>query len=138
MIINADHEVIGRIATRAAKAALEGEQVNVVNCEKAVITGNKKDVIQHYKDKQKRGDPLKGPYWQKRPDRFVRRIIRGMLPWKKARGREAYKKVMCYVGIPDEFKNKEIKTIDVADVSKTHNLKYITIERLCKQLGGKW
>ena len=137
MIINAEHEVIGRIATRAAKAALEGEKVDIVNCEKGVITGNKKVVIQHYKEKIERGDPLQGPYWQKRPDKFVRRIVRGMLPWKRTRGREAFRRVMCYIGIPDEFKGKEIRTIDAADVSKTHNLKYITIGALCKQLGGK-
>ena len=138
MIINAEHEVIGRISTRAAKAALEGEQVNIVNCEKAVITGGKKAVILYYKEKFAIGDQLKGPFWQKRPDKFVRRIIRGMLPWKKARGQEAYRRVMCYIGIPEEFKGKEIRTIDAADVSKTHNLKYVTVGNLCKQLGGKW
>ena len=138
MIINAEHEVIGRIATIAAKADLEGEKVDIVNCEKGVITGNKNVTIKFYKEKMKRGDPLQGPYWQKRPDKFVRRIVRGMLPWKRARGREAYRRVMCYIGIPEEFKGKEIKTIDIADVSKTHNLKYLTIERLCRELGGKW
>ena len=32
MIINAEHEVIGRVASKAAKAALEGEKVDIVNC----------------------------------------------------------------------------------------------------------
>ncbi|MBU3940686.1 MAG: 50S ribosomal protein L13 [Nanoarchaeota archaeon] len=138
MIINAEHEVVGRIATRAAKAALEGEKVDIVNCEKAVITGNKKAIIQFYKDKVAKGDPLQGPYWQKRPDKFTRRIVRGMLPWKKSRGQEAFRRVMCYIGIPEEFKDKKIISIDAADVSKTHNLKFITIGDLCKQLRGKW
>lgn len=137
MIINAEHEVIGRIATRAAKAALLGEKIDIINCEKAVITGNKKSLILAYKEKLEKGDMLKGPRTERRPDKFVRRIIRGMLPYKQAKGKEAYQRIHCYLGIPEKFKNEEIKSIDIADVSKTHNLKYLTIGQICKQLGWK-
>jgi len=137
MIINAEHEVIGRIATRAAKSALLGEKIDIVNCEKAVITGNKKSLILAYKKKLQRGDMLKGPHHERRPDKFVRKIIRGMLPYKQSKGKEAYKRIHCHIGIPDEFKEEKIKSIDIADVSKTHNLKYLTVGQICKQLGWK-
>ena len=40
MIINADNLVLGRMAAIAAKQALLGEDVRIVNCEKAIITGD--------------------------------------------------------------------------------------------------
>ncbi len=42
MIINADNLIIGRIASFAAKKALLGEKVVIVNSEEAVMTGKKK------------------------------------------------------------------------------------------------
>lgn len=137
MIFDAEHEVIGRVATKVAKAALLGEKVDVVNCEKGVITGNKKEVIERYKEKFKISSRVKGPFWQRRPDKFVRRLIRGMLPYGQERGRSAYKRIHCHIGIPESLKKEHIERIKTADVSKTHNLKYVTIADLCKQLGWK-
>jgi len=137
MIFDAEHEVVGRIATRAAKAALLGEKVNIVNCEKAVITGDKKKIIETYKERFNISSRLKGPFWQRRPDKFVRRTVRGMLPYSQERGRSAYKRIHCHIGIPESLKKEHMEKIKKADVSKTHNLKYITIAELCKQLGWK-
>ena len=39
-IINAEGESVGRIASLAAKKALKGESIEVVNCSKAIITGD--------------------------------------------------------------------------------------------------
>ena len=39
MIINAENLILGRMTTYAAKKALQGEEVDIVNCEKAIITG---------------------------------------------------------------------------------------------------
>ena len=45
MIIDGTNLILGRIATFAAKKALEGEQVVIVNCESIVVTGGKKQTI---------------------------------------------------------------------------------------------
>jgi len=66
------------------------------------------------------------------PDRFVRRCIRGMLPYKQEKGRKAFKRVMCYIGIPDEFKDKKTETIENCNVSKVPSLKYVYISEICK------
>ena len=39
--IDADNLILGRMATTAAKSALAGENVVIVNCEKAIVTGKK-------------------------------------------------------------------------------------------------
>lgn len=135
MIINASDMILGRLASYVAKKALLGEKVDVVNCEKAVLTGNKKSVLADYKRRNERGSrPTKGPFMPKMPDRFVRRCIRGMLPYKQEKGIKAFKRVMCYIGIPDEFKDKKIETLDNFNVSKVTSLRYIYIGEICNLL----
>ncbi len=70
-------------------------------------------------------------------DRFVRRAIRGMLPWDKTRGREAFKRIMCYTTVPEELQGKETITIEDASVKKLPTLKYVTVKEICQHLGGK-
>ena len=38
MIIDATELIVGRFATVAAKKALLGERIDIINCEKAIIT----------------------------------------------------------------------------------------------------
>ena len=132
MIIDGKNSIMGRVATFAAKKALMGEKVDVVNCEQMLITGNKKNVLAKYKRKKSMGVPSKGPFQPRMPDRFVRKIIRGMLPYKQAKGRDAYKRVMCYMGNPNEDKAETVKE---ANIDKVPNLKYVKVKDICKELG---
>lgn len=135
MIINADRLILGRMAAIAAKQALLGEEVRIVNCEKAVVIGHRKPVLASYKERLKRGQPQQGPFTQRRPDFFVRRTIRGMLPRKKSRGREAYSRIKCYVGIPEELAGKEV-TLKQAENTR-HKKDVTSIGELCMHLGDK-
>ncbi len=137
IVIDATDLLVGRMATFVAKAALKGEKVAVVNCENAVISGSKSEVIAKYKRKKEMGIPSKGPFQPRFPDRFVRRIIRGMLPYKKPKGRDAYRRVMCYIGTPEHLKENDKITIEAAKVDKLPTLKYIKVEDICKELGYK-
>ena len=136
-IINAENLIVGRIATVAAKNALLGEDVAIINSEKAVITGKKDELVARYKRKRRMGIPSKGPFLKRRPDMMLKRIIRGMLPYKQHKGRIALKRIKCYVGVPHEFKGKDSQTIKEANVSKMPNLKFMTLENISKILGGK-
>jgi large subunit ribosomal protein L13 len=137
MIIDATNAVMGRIAAIAAKKALLGETVNIVNCENAIVTGSKQRVLADYKQRLDRGIPLKGPYFPKQSDRIFRRTIRGMLPYKKERGREAFKKIMCHIGLPEKFSSQTLEKIGDANVSKLPNVKYVHLKDIAKHLGGK-
>jgi large subunit ribosomal protein L13 len=134
IVIDATNLIVGRMATWIAKKALMGEEINVVNCENAVITGKKRSVLKRYREKYEIGDALKGPYFPKMPDRFIRRVIRGMVPYKQKKGELAYKRVMCYLGVPSEFNDKKLETIKNADVSNSRVLSYITVGDVCKNL----
>ena len=134
MIIDGSNLILGRLASFAAKKALMGEEIIIVNSENVLITGNKKDIFEEYKHKIDLGYVYKGPFWAKSPHLLVRRTIRGMLPFKQDRGRKAYKNIKCYLGVPNEFKDKKLDTIKEADASKT-KAKYIPIKEISMFLG---
>lgn len=137
MIIDAKDLVVGRMATVVAKKALLGEKISIVNSEKAVLSGDPKGVIAKFKTRYDRGTPAKGPFIPRQSHMLLKRMIRGMLPYKKARGREAFENIKCYVGIPDEFAKEKLETIEGANVNKLPVIKFITIEKVSKTLGGK-
>ncbi len=55
-----------------------------------------------------------------------------MLPYKKDRGKKAFRKLKVYMGNPDELKGEKI-----SKTSDDLNCKFITLEHLCKKLGAK-
>lgn len=137
MIIDAKDQILGRVSSFAAKKALLGETVDIINCEKAVITGSKFDVLRKYNAHRARGQPTQGPFFSRRPNLFVRRIIRGMLPYKNYRGKHAYARIKCHIGEPEPLTGKKAR-LDKAHISKLPSLKYMYVGELCKLLGGKW
>ena len=131
MIIDAKNLIAGRLGSYVAKKAILGETISIVNAELAVISGQKKNILEKYRAQANRGEPFHGPFLPKTPDRFLRRLIRGMLPHKQTKGREAFKRIMCYIGVPEEFKGKQFETVKGANVTKMQHLKYLTIKEIC-------
>lgn len=134
IVIDASNLILGRMATFAAKQALLGQEVRIINVEKAVISGKKKTVISETKKDMERGTPAKGPFIPHMADRYVRRTIRGMLPYKQPKGAEAYKRVLCYTGVPEELKNEKTTTVNGASVEKIPNLNYIAIGEMLRNI----
>ncbi|MCD6513269.1 MAG: 50S ribosomal protein L13 [Thermoplasmata archaeon] len=133
-VIDATDAPIGRLATRIAKRLLEGEEIHVVNAEKAIITGNMEEIRERYLRKRRiGGTKRKGPYFPKMPHMILKRTVRGMLPYQQPRGRKAYKRLKVYIGVPDEFKESKIEKIEYR---KSTN--YITLKELSEYLGVKW
>jgi len=134
IIIDAKGLILGRMASIIAKRLLQGESVIVVNAEKAAISGKRLQIVKEAKTFLEVGHPRKGPFHQRRPDRIVRRTIRGMLPRKKPKGRQAFKRLKVYLGPPKEFGDKEIQTILDASADKLKS-PYITVGELAKEIG---
>ncbi len=141
-IIDATNLILGRLAVKVAKMALSGEEVVVVNCENAIISGKKKIVLLKFKTRELRAQPFKGPFRKRMPDRIVRFAIKGMLPhgrWsEESRGRMAFDRITCYLGVPHEYKDKKIETFPEinADSLKTQfYVKVGEISQLLKQNG---
>ena len=137
MIIDANNTILGRLGTYAAKKALLGEEIDIVNCENSVITGDRKRIFRDYERSFRMGIHTKGPFFYRMPDRFVKRAIRGMIPYKRERGKAAFKNIRCHIGIPEIFKDQKFETIKNATVGKVPNLKYVTIREICMHVGAK-
>jgi len=139
MIIDAKDLVVGRIATKIATSVLKGEKVIVVNAEQAVMIGNKKQIVARYtqkRDSRIKGNPLKGPKYPRMADRLFRRIVRGMLPMSSSRGRNAFRNVKVFIGVPDEFKGKEFTKVSGSEYSGKSS--FIYLKDLSIALGGKY
>src|SRR3989338_10747747 len=137
-IYNGDGIVLGRLAARVAKDALLGEEIHVVNCEKIIISGKKTNTVAHeHQRRERKGYPLKSAKFSRLADKFVRRSIRGMLPWRYTRGKEAFKQVFCYARLPAELAGKEMIHLQESSREKLPSLQYTTVGDVCKQLGAK-
>jgi large subunit ribosomal protein L13 len=133
-IVDAKGLILGRMASIVAKRLLQGETIIVINAEKAAISGKRLSLVKDAKTFLEVGHPRKGPYHPRRPDKIVLRTIRGMLPRKKPKGQQAYKRLKVYLGAPLEFNDKEIQTLVEASAEKLKS-PYITVGELAKEIG---
>ena len=136
-VIDATNLILGRLAAKAAKHALQGGGVTVVNCEKEIITSSREHLLENYAKKFDVGQVNQGPYFPRRPDMLVRRTIRGMLPRKKPKGRAAFARVECYMGIPSQIRREEMKSLPEANLERIKKAAHMTVSELCKHLGYK-
>ncbi len=133
--------VMGRLASVIAKMLLEGKKVYVFNAEKILISGKKRSIIEEWKEKleiKSKIKPEHNPVHYRRPDRIFRRVVRGMLPFRKPKGRNAYKNLKVFHGVPEEFKLKSISFYKPEEaVAKGYPTDYIMLGELAKELGWK-
>ena len=107
MIIDAKDQILGRLSSEVAKLVLNGETVSVVNAEKAVIVGDPDMIMREFREKRAKGDPYHGPFYPKTPERIFKRTVRGMVPHRIAKGRQALKRLRVFISIPSELSGKD-------------------------------
>src|SRR5439155_22060348 len=137
-IVDASNLILGRMASYVAKKALDGRSMVVINAERAVISGTKERGVARAKLKLKArtlGNLEKSPTQPRKPDGYVRRVIRGMLPWKKTGGKGAFHRVKVYIGTPSEYQDRPATRVADADASRLR-VPYITIAQLSGEIGG--
>jgi large subunit ribosomal protein L13 len=133
-LVNADGLIVGRMASKVAKRLLNGEKVIIVNAEKAVLSGKKKGKVAEAKKFLEVGAPKKGPFHYRRPDRMLRKTVRGMLPFKQPKGKQAYKKLKVFIGVPEDLKGQQMITLKEAQAAKLKG-PYFTLAELAKEIG---
>jgi large subunit ribosomal protein L13 len=131
VVVDARDCIMGRVASQVAQRALDGERVAVVNAENAVITGREEDVMETYRKRTEVGSD-RGPEYPKRPDRIFKRAIRGMVPYKETKGREAFENVRVYVGNPYE----EAEVLEDTSLDRLSNIKFISLGEISENLGA--
>ena len=127
-LIDADGQVLGRIATRAArilqgkhKASYTpfidtGDHVVVVNASKVKLTGRKEDqkiYRQHSGYEGGLREERARIVRQRKPERLVEDAVRGMLP-KTKMGEAMYRKLKVYAGPDHPHAAQKPSTLEVA------------------------
>jgi len=130
---------LGRMGARVAKYLLNGEEVVILNAEKVAIAGRLEEIVDKYKRRRERKDkanPEHSAKTPRRPDLFVKRAVRGMLPFKSSRGREAFKRLRVYMGEPEKFKGVERMGLPEASCRGVKG-RYYSVKEICERLGYK-
>lgn len=135
-IINAENTILGRLASIIAKRLLNGETIIVINADKGLISGDKDFIASKYLQRWRiktKSNPLKGPFYPRKTDQILKRTIRGMLPYHKSRGKEAYHRLFVFKDFP-----QNLRGLDVEEIPQTQRINpkasYITLEELKKKI----
>jgi large subunit ribosomal protein L13 len=132
VVVDSRDCVLGRVASEVAQRALDGDRVAVVNAESAVITGNEESTMETYRTRREVGSD-QGPAYPVRPDGILKRSIRGMLPHKTDRGREAFENVRVYVGNPAD---QDATVIDGTSLDRLSNINFTSLGAVSENLGA--
>ncbi len=135
-LVNADGLIVGRMCSKIAKRLLNGEDVIILNAEKAIFSGKRKAKIAEGHLFLEVGAPERGPFHYRRPDKYLRKTVRGMLPFKQPKGKSAYKRLKVFMGVPKELVGQEMITFEEASSA---NLKgpRMTLGELAKEIGWR-
>ncbi len=135
-LVNAEGQILGRLGSKVAKILLNGGEVIILNAEKAIISGKRKSKVAEAHLFLEVGAPERGPFHYRRPDRYLRKSVRGMLPYKQPKGKSAYKRLKVFMGIPADYKDQPMVTFE--DASSV-DLKgpYLTLAELAKEIGWR-
>ena len=139
-VINADGLIVGRLASTVAKRLLLGEEIFIVNIDRAVLSGSGTNTFEEYRAFRDKGSRERGPYFPRMPDQIMKRTIRGMVPYRRKSGRDALARLRIYIGVPEELRRKvkEFEIVEQASVSRLSSAKFTRLGDLSKMLGAKF
>lgn len=134
MIVDAEDKILGRLASRIAREAKQrDEKIHVVNCEDVAISGDEEQITGEYRRRVERGTRHDGPYYPKRPDRILKRTVRGMLPYKSSEGKDAFNRVRTYLGHPHSL--EEADEVEVKTVEELRHRNYVKLGEVSRSIG---
>jgi len=139
MVIDANELVAGRLASKVAKAIINGENVTVINAESIVLVGNKKSIIDKFTvkvDARVLSNPHYGPKYDRIPSKMFRRMVRNMLPTKKSAKDRMIKQLKTFNGSARGIDAKD--AIVFEDIKFNHRNNYMTLKDVALLLGGRW
>merc|ERR1712217_854106 len=130
-------------ASIVAKNILNGNKVVIVRCEGINLSGN------FYRNKLKvlkflrlrcNVKPARGPFHFRAPSKMFWRTVRGMVPHKTERGKEAMKRLQTFEGVPPPYDKKKRMVIPFAlkVLRLKPGRKYCSLGRLSHDVGWKY
>jgi large subunit ribosomal protein L13Ae len=142
-LIDGRGHLLGRLATIVAKTLLQGNKVIVVRCEQINISGNfYKNKLKYLSFLRKRCNvnPARGPFHFRAPSRIFWKTVRGMLPHKTERGKQALRRLKTYEGIPPPYDRRKRVVVPGAlrVICLKPGRKFCHVGRLSHEVGWKY
>jgi len=143
LIIDGRGHLLGRLAAVTAKTLLQGQKIVIVRCEGINMSGsfyrNKLKYLSFLK-KRCNVNPARGPYHYRAPSKIFWRTVRGMLPHKTARGKEALNNMKVFDGVPPPYDKKKRMVVPSAlKILRLHpKRKFCSLGRLSHEVGWKY
>ena len=137
IVVDGSDLIAGRLCSNVSKLLLKGNHVSIVNCEKIMIRGTRKNIIEEYKNFLKIASiihPKHGPFHPRRPDTIISRMVRGMLPRDKPSGQAALKRLRAFIGVPREIRTLEKIQFDNSKIRRS-NAYYVSMAELGRTIG---
>ncbi|RNA37102.1 60S ribosomal L13A [Brachionus plicatilis] len=143
LVIDARGHLLGRLAAVVAKSILQGQKVAIVRCENVNISGsfyrNKLKYLEFLK-KRCAIQPSRGAFHFRAPSKIFARTVRGMVPHKTKRGKEALQRLKCFEGIPAPY--DKVKRLVVPSALRVVKLKprrtFCELSRISHEVGWKY
>ena len=160
VVIDGRGHMNGRLASIVAKLILNGQKVVIVRCEEINISGENIFYLfnylltmavtgNFYRNKLKYLDflkkrcnvkPSRGPFHFRAPSKIFWRTVRGMIPHKTERGKDALKRLQTFEGVPPPYDKK--KKMVIPSALKVLRLKsgrkYCSLGRLGHEVSLGW
>ncbi|KAJ8947478.1 hypothetical protein NQ318_009781 [Aromia moschata] len=143
ILIDGRGHLLGRLAAIVAKTLLQGNKVTVVRCEQLNISGNfyrNKLKFLSFLRKRCNVNPARGPFHFRAPSRIFWKTVRGMLPHKTERGKQALRKLKAYEGIPPPYDRRKRVVVPGAlrVICLKPGRKFCHVGRLSHEVGWKY
>ena len=132
LLIDATGAPAGRLAAFVAKQALCGAAIDIVNVDLAVITGNPDRIVEKYAARRhmtQKANPEHAAKWPRRPDYLFKVILKGMLPKRTSRSKDALSRTMAHIGAPEKLSERKAEKFAK---KQAHGM---TLMELCRALG---
>jgi large subunit ribosomal protein L13 len=135
--VDASEAVAGRLCSIVAKELLSGKKVVVLNAEKALVSGKSDSVFRQWQARLEiysHVNPIYGPIHPRKPDNILRRMVRGMVPKTKTKGKDAMGRLRVYMGVPEKYAGVKTSTFEDAKARRPIP-QYTTIAEISKNIG---
>ncbi len=137
VVVDATNHIAGRLCSYVAKMLLKGDNVVVLNAEKAMLSGERYSTIRQWHEYLEIGsvvNPIHGPFHARRPDTIITRMVRGMVPKRRPKGISAMKRLRVYIGVPKNYEGVKGKEFEDAKIRKPVSY-YTSMYDLAKLIG---
>lgn len=137
VVVDATNHIAGRLCSYVAKMLLKGDNVVVLNAEKAMLSGDRYSTIRQWHEYLEIGsivNPVHGPFHARRPDTIITRMVRGMVPKRKPKGMSAMRRLRVYIGVPKNYEGVKSKEFEDAKIRKPVAY-YTSVHDLAKLIG---